>query len=50
MSEEQVLEERYPVLNEKEDIRMDDTREEHWRYVAEHGEDKNNICALGKEV
>ena len=50
VSEEQVLEERYTVLNEKEDIRMDDTREEHWRDVAEDGEDKNNIRALGWEV
>ena len=25
---------------------MVDSREEHWRYVAEDGEDKSKICAL----
>ena len=35
MSEDQVAEERYPDLNEKEDIRLDEIREECWRDVAE---------------
>ena len=35
ISEDQVPEERYPDLNEKEDIRMDKIREEHWRDVSE---------------
>ena len=34
MSEEQVSEERDPDLNEEDDTRMDDIREEHWRDVA----------------
>ena len=29
---------------------MDAIREEHWRYVAEEGDDKNNIHALSLEV
>ena len=45
-SEEQVSEERDPDLDEEEDIRMDDTRDEHWRDVAEGGDDKKNINAL----
>ena len=28
-------EERDPYLNKEEDIRMDDTREKHWRDVAD---------------
>ena len=35
MSEDQVAEERDPDLNEKEDIRLDEIREEHWRDVSE---------------
>ena len=35
MSEEQVAEERYPYLNEEEDIRLDEIRKEHWRDVSE---------------
>ena len=50
ISEEQVTEERYPDLNEEEYIIMDDSREEHWRYVAEEGDDKNNINDLRWEV
>ena len=38
---------RYPDTNEEEDIRMRNSREEHWRDVAEDGKDKNNIYALG---
>ena len=37
--EEQVLEERDPDLNEEDDIKMTDSRQEHWRYVAEDDED-----------
>ena len=44
--EEQVSEERGPDLNEKEDIKTEDSREEHLRDVAEDGEDKSNIHAL----
>ena len=38
--------ERYPDLNENEDIIMDDTREEHWRDVAKDSKDKSNILYL----
>ena len=38
--EEQVAEERDPELNEEEDIRLDEMREEHWRDIAEVGDDK----------
>ena len=41
-----MLEERYTDLNEEEDIRMEDIREEHSRYVAEHGEYKSKINVL----
>ena len=41
-----MAEERYPDLNEKEDIRRDEIREENWRDVSEEGEDKKNIHAL----
>ena len=46
MSEDQVEEERYPDLNEKEDIILDEIREDDWRDVAEEGDDKKNIRAL----
>ena len=46
MLEGQVFEERDPDLNEEEYIRMEDSREEHWRDVAEDGEDKSKIHAL----
>ena len=35
MLEKHVSEERDTYLNEEEDIIIDDSREEHWRYVAE---------------
>ena len=35
MSEDHVLEEIYLDLNGKEDIRMDEIRDEHWGGVAE---------------
>ena len=41
--EEKVSEDRYPELNEEEDTRVDDTRDENWRYVAEDGDDKKKI-------
>ena len=41
-----MTEERYPDLNEKEDISL----EEHWRDIAEEGEDKKKIHALRWEV
>ena len=41
-----MLEERCPDLNEEEDIIMEENREEHWRGVAQYGEDKSNIHAL----
>ena len=34
MSEDQVPEEIDPNLNEEEDIRIDEIREENWRYVS----------------
>ena len=33
--EDEVVEERDPDLNEKEDIRFDKIREDHWRDIAE---------------
>ena len=50
MSEDQVAEERDTDLNEEEDIRLYETREEHWRDVAEDGDDDKNIHALRWEV
>ena len=46
MSEDQVVEERYPDLNEEEDIILDSIREEHWRGVAEEGDYKSKIHPL----
>ena len=46
MLEDQVLEESDPYLNEEGGIIMDAIREEHWRYVAEEGGDKENMHAL----
>ena len=50
MSEDQVLEERDPDLNEEEYIKMDTMMEEHWRDVDEEGEDKKKIHALRWEI
>ena len=47
MLEEQVSEERNTKLNEEEDIGMEDIREERWGDVAEDGEYKSKINALG---
>ena len=46
-SEEQVVEERDPDLDEMDDIRFDEIREDRWRDLAEESNDKNNIHALG---
>ena len=45
-SEEQVVEERDPDLDEMDDIRFDGIREDHWRYLAEESNDKKKIRAL----
>ena len=50
MLEDQVAEERDPDLNEKEDIRLDEIREDHWRDVAEEGDDKKKIHILRWEI
>ena len=41
-----MLEERDPDLNEEEDIRLYEFREDHWKDAAEEGDDKKKICAL----
>ena len=46
MSEEKVSEEINPELNEEEDIRMDNIREEDFRYVYEKGDDMQKIHAM----
>ena len=48
--EDQVSEERYPNLNEEEDIRLDTIMEEHWRDVSDEGDEKKKIHALRWEV
>ena len=45
-----MAEERDPDLIEEEDIILYETREEHWRDVAEEGDDKNNIHDLRWEI
>ena len=44
--EEQVEEERHLYLNEEEDRRMENSRKENWRDVAEDDEDKCKIHVL----
>ena len=44
------MEDRDTELNEEEDIRLNVIREDHWRDVAEEGEDKKKIHALRWEV
>ena len=44
--EEHVSEERDPEMNEQQDIRMEENREEYWRDVAEDGKDKRKIDSL----
>ena len=43
-------EERYPYLNEEEDTRMDEIRDEHWMDFSEEGENMKKIHALRWEV
>ena len=50
ISEEQVVEERYPDLNEMEDLRFDKIWEDHWRDLAEENDDKKKIHALIRNV
>ena len=50
VSEDQVTEERDTDLNEEEDVRLDAFREDHWRDVAEEGENKKKVNALRWEV
>ena len=50
MSEDQVAEERDPDLNEKEDIRLDEIREDHWMDVAKESDGKKKIHSLRWEV
>ena len=50
MSEEQMLEQIDPDLNEEEDIIIDNSREENWRYVAEEDDNNKNIHYLRQEV
>ena len=39
-------EERYPDLNEEEDIIIDEIRAKNWRNVSEEGDNKKNIRAM----
>ena len=39
-------EERDPDLNEEEDTILDAIREEHWRNIADKGDDNKKIYAL----
>ena len=48
--EDQVAEERYPGLNEEEDIILDEIREDHWRDVDEESDDNKDINALSWDV
>ena len=45
-----MAEERDPEQNEEEETRLDEIREDHWRDIAEEGDDKNKIHALMWEV
>ena len=45
-----MAEERDTDLNEEEDIRLDEIREDRWRDVSEEGDNKKNIHALRWEV
>ena len=47
MLEEQISEERDPDLDEEEDIRMEYSREEHWKYFYEDDKDKSKIHGPG---
>ena len=43
-------EERDPDLNEEEDIRLDEIREDNWRDFSEEGNNNKRIHALRWEV
>ena len=45
-----MAEERYPDLNEKEDIRFDEIQKDHWWDIAEENDDKKDINALRWDV
>ena len=45
-----MAEEKDTDLNEEEDIRMEDSREDHCGDVAEDGEDKSKINELSLDV
>ena len=45
-----MAEERYPGLNEEEDIILDEIREDHWRDVDEESDDNKDINALSWDV
>ena len=47
---EQVWEVRDPDLNKEEDIKIEDSREEHWRDSSEDGKYKRKINALRWDV
>ena len=46
ISKEQVLQGMYLDLNEEEDTRIDDSREEHWRDISKEGDYKKTINTL----
>ena len=48
--EDQVAEEIYTDLNDKEDIRFDEIWEDHWRDITEENDDKEKIHALRWDV
>ena len=50
MLEEQVPEERDIYLNEEEDIIMEDSSQEQWRYFPKEVQDKSNIHAMRWDV
>ena len=50
ISEDQVAEARDPDLNEKEYIRFDNIREDHWGDISEENDDKKKIHALRWDV
>ena len=45
-----MLEEIDLELNEEEDIRTENSWEDHWRYIVKNGKDKSNIHALRWDV
>ena len=46
ISEERVVEERDPDLNDMEDIKFDEIWEDNWRNLVEENDDKKKIHAL----